>query len=58
MVVGSVDDWKSHVTMRVMGSTGYQDPVYFESGEDEGKDWPVCEWVSRRAVVRCLMYCQ
>ncbi|CAI7795371.1 unnamed protein product [Closterium sp. NIES-53] len=28
----AVDDWKTHVETRVMGSVGYIDPIYFESG--------------------------
>ncbi|CAI7848522.1 unnamed protein product, partial [Closterium sp. NIES-53] len=28
----AVDDWKTHVQTRVMGSVGYIDPIYFDSG--------------------------
>ncbi|GJP86275.1 hypothetical protein CLOP_g16318 [Closterium sp. NIES-67] len=28
----AVDDWKTHVETRVMGSVGYIDPIYFDSG--------------------------
>ncbi|CAI5986924.1 unnamed protein product [Closterium sp. NIES-64] len=28
----AVDDWKTHVQTRVMGSMGYIDPIYFDSG--------------------------
>ncbi|GJP38554.1 hypothetical protein CLOM_g22997 [Closterium sp. NIES-68] len=33
----TVNNWQSHVTTRVMGSTGYIDPVYFESGHLNAK---------------------
>ncbi|CAI5519389.1 unnamed protein product, partial [Closterium sp. Naga37s-1] len=41
----AVDDWKTHVQTRVMGSVGYIDPIYFDSGEGGG-------WEGRYGVQR------